>query len=240
MSDGTNEGDLVDRLIDELQTAQRDRRNARNIMTALIAIVVVVFVFLGIQEVSQFQDEELDKFAEALAIEATDLGPQIGEDISQAFNRLGPVYEKAFVDVFQRDEEQYYTVLSDEYIGLQQHAQSSWPKIEEALAELVVTQEDTARTELAKFVDREKLADLSYHYNQALQDYLSKYMEGRFAVNLEVSEDIVNKLNQIAEDEKDMSPPDTKYTIGLMLELLGLEMQEAAEIEFESENGTGA
>ncbi|MGE9297035.1 MAG: hypothetical protein ACQKBV_12180, partial [Puniceicoccales bacterium] len=37
-SDGTDEGDLTDRLSDELQSAQRDRRNARNMMTALIAI----------------------------------------------------------------------------------------------------------------------------------------------------------------------------------------------------------
>lgn len=234
MSDGTNEGDLVDRLIEELQAAQRDRRNARNIMTALIAIVVVVFVFLGYQEVSRFQEEELEVFAQALSDEAVDLAPDIADDLGAAFDRLAPVYEEAFVEVFNENEEEYYALLSDEYIGLQQHAQAAWPKIEEALAQLVVDQEETASKELQKFIPRDKLANLSVYYNQALEKYLSEYMEGKFAVNLEVSQDIINKLNQIAEEEQDLKPDDVKYTLGLMLELLGLEIQTAAEIEAES------
>jgi len=233
MSDGTNEGDLTDRLIDELQAAQRDRRNARNVMTALIAVVVVVFVFLGFQEVSEFQDEELEVFGEALSYEIAELAPEIGEDLREAFNRLGPVYEDAFVKVFNRDEEEYYEVLSDEYIGLQQHAQQAWPRFEEALAELVIEQEETARTELNRIVDREKLADISFYYNEALEEYLTEYFEGKFAVNLDVSESIINKLTRIAEEEREMNPSDSKYTLGLMLELLGLEMQTAAELESE-------
>lgn len=234
MSDGTNEGELVDRLIEELQAAQRDRRNARNIMTALVLIVVVVFIFLGIQEVNKFQEEELDDFAVALSEEAGQMAPVIAKDIGDAFNRLAPVYEQAFVDVFEENEERYYAVLSDEYIGLQQHAQAAWPKIEEGLAELVVAQEETASKELSKYIPRDKLANLSVHYNQALENYLANYMEGKFAVNLEVSQDIINKLSQIAEEEDSLKPNDVKYTLGLMLELLGLEIQEAAEIEAES------
>jgi len=233
MSDGTNEGDLTDRLIDELQAAQRDRRNARNVMTALIAVVVVVFVFLGFQEVSEFQDEELEVFGEALSYEIAELAPEIGDDLREAFDRLGPVYEDAFVKVFNRDEEEYYEVLSDEYIGLQQHAQQAWPRFEEALAELVIEQEETARTELNRIVDREKLADISFYYNEALEEYLTEYFEGKFAVNLDVSESIINKLTRIAEEEREMNPSDSKYTLGLMLELLGLEMQTAAELESE-------
>jgi len=234
MSDGTNEGDLVDRLIEELQAAQRDRRNARNIMSALIAIVVVVFVFLGYQEVAKFQDEELEVFADALSVEAADLAPQIADDIGNAFDRLAPIYEDAFVVTFNRDEEKYYEVLSEQYIELQQHAQQSWPKIEEAMAQLVVDQELTASQELEKFIPREKLANLSVFYNEALESYLSEYMEGKFAVNLDVSEDIINKLSIIAEEEQTLKPDDVKYTLGMMLELLGLEIQSAAEIESES------
>lgn len=234
MPDLTNEGDLVDRLIEELQSAQRDRRNARNIMTVVVAVVVLVFIFLGIQEVKNFQKEELDEFAAALGVEAAELAPVIAEDLGEAFNRLGPVYETAFVEVFQRDEETYYEVLSNEYIGLQQHAQTAWPQIEEALAELVVEQEQAASEELDKVIPREKLADLSFVYNKALEDYLAGFMEGQFKVNLDVSEDIIAKLNRIAEEETDLTPADTRYTMGMLLELLGLEMQAASEIEAES------
>ncbi|GHB99190.1 hypothetical protein [Cerasicoccus arenae] len=234
MSDGTNEGDLVDRLIEELQAAQRDRRNARNIMTALIAIVVVVFIFLGLQEINKFQEEELGEFATALSEEAGQLAPVIAKDLGEAFDRLVPVYEEAFVEVFKENEEEYYAILSDEYISLQQHAQGAWPKIEEAMAQLVVEQEETASAELMKFIPRDKLANLSVYYNEALQKYLSHYMEGKFAVNMEVSQDIINKLNQIAEEEDDLTPGDVKYTLGLLLELVGLEIQTAAQIESES------
>ncbi|WP_309386292.1 hypothetical protein [Cerasicoccus frondis] len=234
MSDGTNEGELVDRLIEELQSAQRDRRNARNIMTALVLIVVVIFIFLGIQEVNEFQEEELDDFALALGDEVSQMAPKIGQDLSDAFNRLAPAYEAAFVEVFEENEELYYEVLSDEYIGLQLHAQAAWPKIEEALAKLVIEQEETASAELSKFIPRDKLANLSIYYNEALENYLAEYMEGKFAVNLEVSQDIINKLNQIAEEEESLKPTDVKFTLGLLLELLGLEIQEASEIEAES------
>jgi len=228
MSDGTDEGDLPDRLIDELQAAQRDRRNARNVMTAVIAAVVVVYVFLGIKEVNDFQDEELDEFGSALAIEITDLAPQIGEDLGEAFNRLGPVYQEAFVKVFQRDEERYYEVLSDEYIDLQRHAHGAWPKIEEALATLVIEQEDNAREELSRVLDEDMLTEMSIHYNRALEEYLTQYFEGKFAINLDVSEAIIDKLTKIAESENELNPTDSQYTLGLMLELLGLEMQNAA------------
>ncbi|WP_309399013.1 hypothetical protein [Cerasicoccus maritimus] len=234
MSDGTNEGELVDRLIEELQSAQRDKRNARNIMTVLVLIIVVFFIFLGIQEVKKFQEEELDDFATALSDEAAELVPVLGEDLSNSFNRLVPAYETAFVDVFQENEELYYEVLSDEYIGLQVHAQDAWPQIEEALAELVVQQEETASAELSKFIPRDKLANLSVYYNEALDNYLTEYMEGKFAVNLEVSQDIINKLTQIAEEDQTMQPTDVRFTLGLMLELLGLEIQQASEIESES------
>ncbi|WOO43063.1 hypothetical protein [Rubellicoccus peritrichatus] len=215
----------VNRLIESYAKAQKDRRTARYLMTALIAIIVLVFIFLGVATVKSFHEEQVDEFAEALAEEAADISPMVWEHLNDATNRALPKIEDAFVSTFVNNSETYVEVLSDNYLDLQSYAQLQWPQIEEALAGMVMAQEDTAKASLAKYVPEDKLVNLSESYRAAMENYLERFFEDNFAGDMATAQDVVDKLHQIAETESDMPPADSQYIIGMFLELLGMEMQ---------------
>lgn len=225
MSEDLATKDDINRLIEAYTKAQKDRRTARYLMTVLVAIIVLVFIFLGVGKVKHFQEEELDEFTLALAEEAADLSPMVMEHLNDSTNRALPKIEDAFVSTFVDNSETYVEVLSDNYLDLQSYAQQQWPAIEEALAEMVVAQEDTARTTLAKYVSDDKLVNLSESYQGAMENYLESFFEENFAGDMATAQNVVDKLHRIAETESDMPPADSQYIMGMFLELLGIEMQ---------------
>lgn len=224
-----NADNQVDRLIGQLRQAQKARRAARNWMTALVAVIVLVFILLGVNAVKSFQKDEIDDFGIALGEEAADLTPLLLEEVNAAANRLLPAYEKAFIDEFTESQMAYVGVLQDEYVLLDQYAQQQWPKIEEGIAKFVVAQEDTAREALSQYVPEDKLVDLSEEYATAMQTYMEHFFEEHYTDKVIVAENIMEKLHQIAENEPDLPPENSQYVIGMLLELLGLEMQANAE-----------
>lgn len=194
-------------------------------MTLLIACIVFIFILLGVSAVQHFHENEMDDFGIALTVEAATITPMVMEEVGEAANRAAPQIQTIVAQTFSENEERYVEVLSDNYIALQSYAQARWPNIEEAIAVLVVEQEDTARTTLTKYVPEDKLSELSMAYDQALRAYIEGFFSEHFAGDMVNAQDMVDKLHKLSETETDMPPADSHYIIGMFLELLGLEMQ---------------
>lgn len=229
MSDTAPEESTVEQLLASYFEAQKKRRTARYLMTLFLAIIVVFFILLGIQAVQNFQENEVDDFTVALLAEASDISPMVADELGKAADRAIPKIQDAFVQTFSENEERYVEVLSDNYIALHAYAQAKWPMIEEAIAALVIQQEDTARAALGRYVSPEKLTDLSQAYESALNKYIEGFFSEHFAADMVSAQDIVEKLHQLAETEPDMPPADSQYIMGMFFELLGLEMQHQTE-----------
>ncbi len=197
-------------------------------MTLLIATIVFIFILLGVGAVQHFQKNEIDAFGLALTAEAAVITPMVMEEVGQAANRAAPQIQDIFARTFTENEERYVEVLSDNYIALQSYAQARWPQVEDAIAELVIEQEDTARSTLLQYIPEDKLAQLSLSYDQALRAYMEGFFSEHFAGDMVTAQDMVDKLQTLAETETDMPPPDSQYIIGMFLELLGLQMQDNA------------
>ena len=220
----------VDELIHQLDEAVSDRRNARNWMTLLLALVIVVFVFLGVDAVERFQTpEKMDELKLALTDEAAALLPSARDQLSGSVERVLPAYQDAFVEVFTRDTDKYLEVIAEEGLKFESFAAQARPKIEEAIAELVVAQEETARKELTRYMTPEEYRTIRQAYEEALTERLQTYFDQRFSESILLAEDVMAKLETIAESEKDLPPADSQFVLGMFLELLGIEMQHATE-----------
>ncbi len=226
----------VDSLIEEFKQAQRDRRTARNWMTFLLSCVVIIFVVLVYFALQHFQEKDLAIFQEELGDGATELLPVIREQVNLSANRVYPVYQQALVDVYERDEEKYIEVLVEEYPKLKETAEQQWPKIREAVAEAAVELEISTRKELARVIEEERLELVMASYDREFSRYLEFYFEKFYGANMIIAEDMFAKIETIAEQEKDSlpevdinNPLQRQYIIGMLVELLGMEMQLNAE-----------
>lgn len=229
--DSSNTPDSVEFLINELRLAQRDRRNARNWMSLLLAIVVIASILFGYVAFVDIKDKQVPRLMDNLNASAAEITPMVESEIMGAIERLVPTYQEAFVGVLERDQDRYYEVLAEEYLALKIYAESSWPEIEEAIAELVIAQEETARAKLGEYIDESQLDRINQAYRDELTLRLEHYFQTGFGDQLIMAEGMMDKLQQIAESEEELPPNDSQYILGMFIELLGMEMQLNAQAQ---------
>ena len=63
-------------------------------------------------------------------------------------------------------------------------------------------------------------------YRHALESYLASTFEHHFLEHIAVGEDIVANLKKVARTETDVPAEDTQFLMGMMLELLGIMLQQ--------------
>lgn len=220
----------VESLLADYHQVQKQRRTARYLMTLLIAAIVFIFILLGVSAVQNFHENDTDEFAIALGVEAATMSPMVIKELRASTNRAVPKIQEAIAQTFSENEELYVVTLTDNYIALQSYAQARWPLIEQAIAELVVKQEDTARTALSDYISEDKLQDLSLSYEAALSAYMEGFFANNFSGEMVTAEEMVENLQKLAETEPDLPPADSQYLMGMFLELLGLQMQENIDL----------
>lgn len=216
--------------IADYNTARSQQQTAGRVITLAIILTVAFFIWMIWSQFTNFRDNGLEDFSAHLGAEATEYMPTVVDSLGQMTDRLIPVYVDSFSTVFSRDEEKYNEVLSEEFTKLESHAQNSvWPELELALAQLVVDQELAMSESLNGVITRQQVENLSQAYRVALDNYFANLFETQFAEQSKVGEEIVTKLEALASEDTSHRPTDTPYLIGMFVELLGLQMQEAAE-----------
>lgn len=225
MSDNTLQQSDLDDAIAAYRKACQARNHARFMITAGLILIVAFFIFLDYQEVINFSENRTEEFGAALTQEVGELSPMALESVNATVQRLVPIYTETFYDSVDNNQERFSQVLVEEYQTLQTYAQDSWPAIEVAMAELVATQEDVARHKLLEYVPEDKLVKLSEVYRQSLEKQMNKLFAQNFGESMLVAENIVEKLQKVAALEENMAPKDSQFVLGMLIELLGVQMQ---------------
>lgn len=215
----------ADALIARYHEAAQHRNIARRTIALIILMIVVVYIFLFYTTVVSFRERQLPEFAATLNDELTAYFPQVGEMVTDSFDRVAPRYVEAFARVYERDQELYLQLLSDEFQDLELYAKSQRPFIEEAIAQLVVDQEMTANSALRDIFDEIDLVHMSNDYKVALEIKLEKLFENHLTAHLQEGERIITKLTKLAESDPSEGLTSDQITLGMVVELLGLEMQ---------------
>ena len=217
-------------LMRQFRSAGGRRNVAKRTITLTILFVVVAFLFAIWQAATGFRDEGLPQFSATLSAEAAEFTPVLAERVKAMADRLVPVYTDAFAAAYAAAyadrEEAFAEILVDEFAQLERYAHASWPSIEEALAQLVVDQEVTARNAIKDVISSEQIAQISMAYRHALESYMASTFEHHFLEQIAVGEDIVANLKKVARTETDVPAEDTQFLMGMMLELLGIMLQQ--------------
>ena len=206
-SSPADDGNVSD-LMQQFRAAGGRRNVAKQTITLTILFVVVAFLFAIWQAATGFRDEGLPRFTATLSAEAAEITPALAKRVKAMADRLVPVYTNAFVAAYTDREEAFAETLVDEF------------------AQLVVDQEATARNAIKDVISPEQIAQVSMAYRNALESYLASTFEHHFMEQIAVGEDIVANLKKVARTETDVPAEDTQFLVGMMLELLGIMLQQ--------------
>lgn len=228
MSDGTATP-IADSLISEYNSALRNRKISRVFFALLILATVGAYVFMFWQVIADFRDKGLAQVQVELGEELSAYVPTLQRQLQRSSDRIVPAYMDAFVATWERDQERYLEVVVEEFGALERFAQEQTPLIQEAIAQLALDQEAVANEELAKiFGDEETFAEISLAYQSAMENQLAVFFEKHLEEHVAVADSIVRRLETIAASEPD-KVEDSQALLGMMVELLGIEMQLAGQ-----------
>lgn len=228
MSDGTPTP-IADSLISEYNSALRNRKVSRVFFALLILATVGAYVFLFWQVIADFRDKGLAQVQVELGEELSAYVPTLQRQLQRSSDKIVPAYVDAFTETLKKDQERYLQVVVDEFGVLEQFAQEQTPLIQEAIAQMALDQEAAASEELAKlFGDEEHFAEISLAYQAAMEAQLAVFFEKHLEEHVAVADSIVSRLEAIAASEPEKIE-DSQALLGMMVELLGIEMQLAGQ-----------
>lgn len=212
----------------EIITAYKNAVQQRKTVRLLVAVMILVIVLINLgliwTTLIDFQKTGLPLVQDGLSREMQNYLPTLTRELTEAADRVVPVYTETFAEVFSRDQELYAETLLNEFEKLKEYSEAATPEIQEAIAQLVIDQEMAAGEALQAFMNEDDFAMISVAYHDALEEQLQIMMETHFYEHLEVGQEIIDKLEHIAATEQS-APSSNQVILGMMVELLGLEMQ---------------
>ena len=175
--------------------------------------------------IRDFRQTGLRRAQSRLVTELQAYAPTAAQHVAASAERVIPVYTQALQSTFTRDQDRYLETLVNEFGALENYAMAQSPKIEESIASLVEDQRLAADKALKGILSEEDFARISLAYNDALQAELERTMEQHFSEHMVVGERIIEKIQRIAETESGPLETDPQVITGMLVELLGMEMQ---------------
>ncbi len=217
--------------IQRYRGAQRRLRHARRSVTVLVFAIVAAYAWLLWTTYKDFRDNQIPILTAELSAEATAYLPEVSAQMSAMLNRVFPIYVETLVNRYHQDQEKYLIVLTDEFTELERYAKKSWPRMQDALYQMAMDQERAMSKALQDIVPPGQLQAVTEAYRDALQKRLEELFTSHFEEQIQWGDKIIRNLEKMAQSEPHIPKENTRYILGLFLELLGLQIQVA-------ENGT--
>lgn len=214
----------------ELMAAWRDSDRSRAFAHRCVTLIIigVVAVHIGFMWVAvhDFYRLKTPEFAAEVSVQMAEISPMFVDELRGMVNRLYPRYVSVFEQMFERD----YVVLRDtakaEMRLLDEYAQKRWPDIENGIHDIVITAEEVALEEMGRFVTAPEAEEISAAYGAALQKKYDDVLTVRLRQHVALCEEIGANLEKLSATEPDIQPPiKLRSALGMMLELMGIELQ---------------
>ena len=220
-------------ITDRYRQAVKNLKMARLTVGLLVFCIVLCYAMLLWVTYKDFRDKQLPLLTAELSAEAAAYMPEVADRLSAMLNKVLPIYANTIAEKFNKDQEKYLVVLTDEFSELERYGQKKWPELQEAIAQLALDQEKAVNKALVDIVPPQQLEAVGVAYCGALQKRMEEMFSEHFEKQIMVGEQIINNLIKLAETEPDLPKQDsTNYIFGLLLELLGLQMQYAEGYDY--------
>lgn len=223
---GSPPGDSA--LIAAYRQAVHNRTNARRTVGVLILLIVVVYLSLIWNTISVFRERGLPEFSATLGAEVSAYLPEASDQVRAMLDRVVPIYMQAFNNTFERDKEKYSEVLLTEFEKLKEYAIARTPAMEEALAQLVLDQEQAGHEALTEIMSEDQFEEVALAYQTAFRRQMHEMLNKHLEEHVMTAGNIIDKLQTLAKIEPPPPTGDSQYLMGQVVELLGLEMQDAS------------
>ncbi len=232
MADNLGGLDTPEQLIQAYQNSLRQRSIARRCISLAILAAIVTYAVLIWNTFLDFKNNNLPEFGRALSSELTNIAPQMTSNIRGMVSRLYPQYESVFkhkaAETWPRMELEIHSQLNQ----LEDFATGQWPNIQQGILQIAQIQEGVVMGELKGVLAPEDVEKIGQAYGDALKkkydEILSLSLGAYTDKILKNANSIGTTLSQMADKEKDApKPTDMMQIVGMMLELAGLQLQQA-------------
>jgi len=227
MSSSSEGAGQVKQLIAAFERSEKRNAQARHCITLMILGVILIHALLIWAVIKDFRHQKLPEFTAAMGVELGRMTPQLRADLTKIAERTYPLYIDACEKMFERDLPEMEKALNDELTALDEHAKERWPDIEAGVADILITAEEVIMDELSDILTPSDVDAIKAGYGAALLAKYDSLLRTHLANHAEIASEIGFNLNAIAESEPGIIPPvDLRATLGIMLELVGSELQQ--------------
>lgn len=215
-------------MIEEYRRAVRQGVTARWVVMGLLVLVVLFNVRSVSNSAKDFLANGWEDFGNALTTELANTAPQWKDQAVGMVERVVPAYADAISTSFEQQSPQLEREVRRELARLEAHAQSRWPEIEKAVADLAISQEEVIRDGLTGILSAADAESMSEMYGAALVNEMNSLLQGKLMAHVDVSRQIGENLHEmLAAAPASTEPVDSQELLGVMLELAGLQLQQA-------------
>lgn len=225
-------------LIKSFEEAAQKRAVARRTISVLLLGAIFTFLLSLWNSGTTFVYEGIPQLSRHMEKQAAPIAEKYATKAGKMLNDLAPLYVTEIGGMLERELPYFERELRAQFAHLDSYAEKRWPDFEKALDQLVSEQQQVMFEVLSKSVgdrvqvtDLEEVADL---YAVALENRLTNLVNTSMKEHIAVANEIGQNVYDIVDADYEVQTHiDPQEAVGLLFEMIGLQMQESLQAERE-------
>lgn len=213
----------IDTVIESYQLAQKQQSSARTVIGIITLFILGVYIGLIWNSLNNFKHTKLPDLSQEITFNTNILSDIMFKHLGTSLNYLAPTYTKAYQETFLRDKSIYGDVIAEEFRKLELYLKKTSPAIDENINGILESQEQALISQLKPYFSKSQQALIASTYKERLKNNLYTLKLNDDSFNLSLQESSIQR--PIIQSDKEHFMTSSQYSVGLFLELLGLEMQ---------------
>ena len=219
--------DTTQELISKYQESVRARARARWCISGIVLCAIAVFCLQLWRDAVHFSNYGVGEVKEQVSNHLLSNSSSYLQPLSQATSQVAERYQRVILNQIEKDLPKFEAVAHRELVKLEQFSQKRWQDFEREFQSMATEQMTVVTAALEGIVGKERATQIAKHYGNEVDREIATLLNTAFAKQIKVGENIAHNVDRLSELEPRGSKPISVHqSIGLALELAGLEMQE--------------
>lgn len=223
-------------LLNRYRSTVRAGTQARVVIMLLIVGIVVICMGAMTSAARTFRDEGQVVFWPALMHALEPRTPGLREDAVAMVERVAPVYQAALASELERRAPEMEAAVHREMAGLDAYASLRWEDMRASIGTLAEEQAEILYAGFGDVVTPAQAAQMRDLYGEALYGQLQRLLNNELHAHSAAATSIGEQLSHMLDGAPPaQGPVNHREMLGVMLELGGIQLQQAAAGEMDHE-----